>query len=222
MNPSLVVAACAVITMLLPPAVVAWSTANRYGGSTEHSYGQTSHTNAYGGSTSHAYGEGTEHTNMYGGSTAHAWGGGTEHTNVYGGSTYGAYGYGAAHTTAYGATAYRPPYPAGGAYYPYHPPVAVPYYASSGCYGCAAAAGAVVGMAAGAAVASANTTAAYNAGVAAGASATAYAMGVSYAALPGGCTTANVQGQAYYVCGNNWFQPSYGANGVFYRVVPTP
>jgi hypothetical protein len=222
MNASLVVAACAVITMLLPPAVAAWSTANRYGGSTEHSYGQTSHTNAYGGSTSHAYGEGTEHTNMYGGSTARAWGGGTEHTNVYGGSTYGAYGYGAAHTTAYGATAYRPPYPAGGAYYPYHPPVAVPYYASSGCYGCAAAAGAVVGMAAGAAVASANTTAAYNAGVAAGASATAYAMGVSYAALPGGCTTANVQGQAYYICGNNWFQPSYGANGVFYRVVPTP
>jgi hypothetical protein len=22
--------------------------------------------------------------------------------------------------------------------------------------------------------------------------------------------------------GNTWFQPSYGANGVYYRVVPTP
>ena len=96
------------------PLALAYSHANRYGGSTEHSYGQTSHTNAYGGSTSHAYGEGTEHTNMYGGSTAHAWGGGTEHTNVYGGSTYGAAGAGVAHTTPYGATAYRPPYPAGG------------------------------------------------------------------------------------------------------------
>ena len=84
MNPSFIVA-CAVVAMLLSPAAAAWSSANRYGGSTEHSYGQTSHTNAYGGSTSHAYGEGTEHTNMYGGSTAHACGGGTEHTNVYGG-----------------------------------------------------------------------------------------------------------------------------------------
>jgi hypothetical protein len=26
----------------------------------------------------------------------------------------------------------------------------------------------------------------------------------------------------YYVCGNTWFQPSYGANGVSYRVIPTP
>ena len=77
-------------------------------------------------------------------------------------------------------------------------------------------------MAAGAAVASANTAAAYNAGVAVGASTTAYAMGVSYAALPGGCAPGNVQGQSYFICGNTWFQPSYGANGVFYRVVPTP
>ena len=86
------------------------------------------------------------------GSTAHAAGGGTEHTNVYGGSTYGAAGAGVAHTYPSGATAYRPPVPAAVPVYPYHPPVAVSYY-SSGCYGCAAAAGAVVGMAAGAAVA---------------------------------------------------------------------
>ena len=62
-------------------------------------------------------------------------------------------------------TTIRPTYPV------YHPPVAVPYY-SSGCYGCAAAAGAIVGAAVGAAAASANTAAAtsnaYAAGVATG------------------------------------------------------
>jgi hypothetical protein len=111
----------------------------------------------------------------------------------------------------------------------------------SGCYNCggwstagAAAAGAVVGVAAGAAIASANTAAAtsnaYNAGVAAG-SASAYnaapvggtfAMGAVYAALPAGCISPKVQGSTYYLCGNTWFQPSYGANGVYYRVIPAP
>ena len=209
----------------------AWTSANRYGGSTTHTYGQTSHTNAYGGSTSHAYGQGTEHTNMYGGSSAHAYGGGTEHTNVYGGSTYGAYGAGVAHTYPSGATAYHPP----GAYpgYPaYHPPVAVPYYSASGCYGCAAAAGAIVGVAAGVAAASANTAAAtanaYSAGVAAGVAAAtaapvgAYVVGTNYAVIPSGCVTPNVGGATYYLCGNNWFQPIYGANGVYYRAVPAP
>ena len=137
------------ISLLLAGALcsshaMAWASANRFGGSTEHSYGSTEHTNRYGGSSEHAYGEGSEHTNAYGGSTAHAWGGGTEHTNTYGGTTYGAAGYGAAHTYRGGATAYRPPaYPAQPIY---HPPVAVPAYAA-GCYGCAAAAGAVVGVA---------------------------------------------------------------------------
>jgi len=220
---------------------MAWASANRFGGSTSHSWGSTDHTNRWGGSTDHTYGEGTEHTNAYGGSTAHAWGGGTEHTNVYGGSTYGEAGYGAAHTYPGGATTYRPPVPA----YPvYHPPVAVPAY-SAGCYGCAAAAGAVVGVAAGAAVASANTAAAasnayaagaaasssaYAAGVAAGAAAASapppppanYAMGGNYATLPGGCIMPTVAGGTYYLCGNTWFKPLYGANGVYYRVVPTP
>lgn len=190
----------------------AWASANRFGGSTEHVPGATEHTNAYGGSSAHAYGEGSEHTNMYGGSSAHAWDGGTTHTNVYGGTTTGAYGAGAVHTTPYGATAYRPPgYPAAPVYAPYHPPVAVPYY-SSGCYNCAgaAAAGAVVGVAAGAAIASANTAAA------------AYASGVNYAALPVGATPITRYGTTYYLVGNTWFLPAYGANGVYYRVVPTP
>jgi hypothetical protein len=108
----------------------------------------------------------------------------------------------------------------------------------SGCYNCggwstagAAAAGAVVGVAAGAAVASANTAAAtsnaYNAGVVAGATAAApagggFAMGAIYPTLPAGCIKPSVQGGTYYLCGNSWFQPSYGANGVYYRVVPMP
>jgi hypothetical protein len=26
----------------------------------------------------------------------------------------------------------------------------------------------------------------------------------------------------YYQCGNSWLRPAYGANGVYYTVVPTP
>ena len=105
--------------------------------------------------------------------------------------------------------------------------MAVPYYSAAGCYGCAAAAGAVVGMATGAAIASANTaaatTTAYAAGVAAGsAAATTYVMGHNYAVLPTGCTSPDVGGSTYFLCGNTWFLPSYGANGIYYRVVPTP
>jgi hypothetical protein len=47
-------------------------------------------------------------------------------------------------------------------------------------------------------------------------------MGAIYATLPAGCITPNVQGKTYYLCGNTWFKPQYGANGVFYKVVPTP
>jgi len=202
----------------------AWASANRFGGHSSHSWGESSHTNAWGGSTTHVAGEGTEHTNMYGGNSAHAYGGGSEHTNMYGGSTYGEAGYGAVHTYPGGASYHA--YGYGYGYGAYHPPVAVPYYGST-CYGCAAAAGAVVGLAAGAAISSANTTAvannAYNAGVVAGATAQ-YAMGVSYASLPTGCAEAQVNSSTYYVCAgsNTWFKPSYGANGVYYKVVSAP
>jgi hypothetical protein len=93
----------------------------------------------------------------------------------------------------------------------------------------------VVGVAAGAAIASANTavatSTAYNAGVAAGSAnayntaavaASTFSPGAVYAALPAGCISPKVQGGTYYLCGNTWFQPSYGANGVYYRVVPAP
>jgi hypothetical protein len=70
------------------------------------------------------------------------------------------------------------------------------------------------------------TSNAYNAGVAAGAAGSAgnagFAMGAIYAVLPAGCISPSVHGATYYLCGNTWFQPAYGANGVYYRVVPAP
>jgi hypothetical protein len=39
---------------------------------------------------------------------------------------------------------------------------------------------------------------------------------------PPGCAVSTASGTTYYHCGPTWFQPSYGANGVYYRVVPTP
>jgi hypothetical protein len=79
------------------------------------------------------------------------------------------------------------------------------------------------GVAAGSASTAAATSSAYNAGVAAGSVAsTSYSMGGVYATLPAGCITPNVQGTTYYLCGNTWFSPSYGANGVTYRVIPAP
>ena len=156
--------------LLVPPSAQAWASANRFGGSSFHSFGASGHTNSWGGSTDHLAGDGTEHT------------------NAYGGSTYGAYGAGVGHT-----------YPSGGSVYGgvYHPPVAVPAYAS-GCYGCAAAAGALIGGAA------------------------AAAMGGSYATLPPDAIAITRLGVNYYISGNTWYQPVYGANGVFYRVVPAP
>jgi hypothetical protein len=63
----------------------------------------------------------------------------------------------------------------------------------------------------------------YNAGDAAGATnVVEYTMGANYGALPAGCVNPTVNGQAYYLCGNTWFSPAFGANGVYYRVVPTP
>jgi hypothetical protein len=81
-------------------------------------------------------------------------------------------------------------------------------------------------MAAGAAIASSNSAAAtsnaYAAGVAAGQASASYSIGEIVASVPSGCVTPNVGGVTYYMCGSTWFQPSYGANGVYYRVVPTP
>jgi hypothetical protein len=47
-------------------------------------------------------------------------------------------------------------------------------------------------------------------------------MGGIYPTLPTGCMSPKVQSGTYYLCGNTWFQPSFGANGVYYKVVPAP
>jgi hypothetical protein len=94
------------------------------------------------------------------------------------------------------------------------------------------------GVAAGTANTAAATGAAYNAGVAVGAAGAApapttapagavpasgsWVTGMAYATLPAGSMAINKSGQTYYLNGNTWFKPAYGANGVFYTVVPTP
>jgi hypothetical protein len=47
-------------------------------------------------------------------------------------------------------------------------------------------------------------------------------MGGIYATLAAGCVAATVHGTTYYQCDTTWFQPSFGANGVYYRVVLAP
>ena len=47
-------------------------------------------------------------------------------------------------------------------------------------------------------------------------------MGVNYATLPAGSMTINKNGATYYLNGNTWFQPAYGANGIYYKVVAAP
>jgi hypothetical protein len=206
----------------------AWGTASGGGGSwTASGY--------RGGSASG--GEGSWSGTGFRGGTASGGGGSWSATGAYGGSASGGGGswhatssYG---TTAYGTTAYGGYHYYGGTYATYHPPTTVNYYGSS-CYNCggwstagAAAAGAAVGMAAGAAMTSSKTAAAtssaYASGYAAGSAASpAYAMGAIYPTLPAGCHNTQVSGGNYYLCGNTWFQPSFGANGVYYRVVPAP
>ena len=212
---------------------------NPYGGTATHTYGQgTTASNRYGDTATHATGSGqTNFSNSYGGSATHYAGGGTTATSAYGGTATHYAGGGWSATNTYGTTAYGNGHYYGGSYATYHPPTTVNYY-GAGCYNCggwhaagvaavgvtAAAAGTAVAMSA---VASANTAAAastaYSAGYVAGSTtATAYAMNAIYPVLPAGCTSPNVGGTTYFFCGNTWFQPSYGANGVYYRVVPTP
>jgi hypothetical protein len=159
--------------------------------------------NRFGGHSYGGYGTAT-HDNRWGGSTSANAFGGYSHTNMYGGHTTGVAGYGAVHTTPGGYSAYHPPAYGYGGYAPYHAAGVVPYY-HGGCYDCAGAvaAGAVVGLAAGAAIAH-------------------YNMGVNYASIPPGAVVVNQSGINYYQVGSNWFRPYYGANGVYYTVVPAP
>ncbi len=47
-------------------------------------------------------------------------------------------------------------------------------------------------------------------------------VGATYGYLPAGCSYNYIVGQVYYSCGAGWLQPAYGANGLYYRVVPAP
>ena len=49
-----------------------------------------------------------------------------------------------------------------------------------------------------------------------------FVLGASYAALPAGALAVNKNGQTYYLKGNTWFLPAFGANGVHYTVVAAP
>jgi hypothetical protein len=202
----------------------AWSHAGRYGTASGGGGSWQAH-GWHGGSASG--GDGSWHaTGAYGGKASG--GGGSWHANgAYGGSASG--GGGSWHATgAYGGTAYGGYNHYNGAYYgAYHPPTVVNSYYGNGCYNCggwnagAVAAAGVAGLAAGAAIGSAN---AYSAGVAAGTAAAdgGYLMNDIYAKLPAGCNYDPRNGAAYYACGPTWFKPSYGANGIYYRVVPFP
>ena len=227
----------AIITIVVSISVIwaqsmplgAWGHANRFGGATAHRFGATAHTNRFGGSWAHARGVGTAGTTRYGGTATHAWGGGATATTRYGGTATHYAGGGWTATGHNGVTAAGDyDHYLGGAYgWGYHPPAVVHSYYGAGCYACggwaaagAAAAGAGVSLAA---AHSAKESAAYSAGNAAAASvAPTYTMGAIYTVLPPRCATPDVHGETYYLCGNTWFQPAYGANGVHYRVVPAP
>jgi hypothetical protein len=163
-------------------------------------------------------GDGSWSAQGWRGGTASGGGGSWHADGAYGGTASGGGGYWHASspygTTAYGG--YNRDYGGydhyyGGAYSTYHPSTTVNYYGS----GCAACGGWAT---AGAAAAGVATGAAIGAGYAA--ATTAYAMGAIYPVLPAGCVW-----QAYaqvYECDGTWFQASYGANGVYYRVVAAP
>lgn len=124
-------------------------------------------------------------------------GGGAWHAGGFGGAT--AWHAGGVHGE-WGGTWHTDGWHAGGYYGAgFHGPVAVNHYWAGGCYWCGA------GAAAGAA--------------AVGAAAAAYAVGSLVATIPPGCGYRTVNGVNYYVCGSTWFQPFYGNNGVYYRVV---
>ncbi len=141
------------------------------------------------------------------------------------------------HADGYGTTAYRAPAYGGAAYQSvpygtayYHPPTGV--VASSGCYYCggvnpvaAAATGVAIGEGVGAVAAEDADDnefgAGFNAGMVASGPPT-MPLGQTYASLPPGCSLQTFSQSTYYLCGNSWLQPAYGANGVYYTVVTPP
>ena len=228
MNKMIIGLACLMITALSSGPAAAWFHAGRFGaasggGGSWHAEGFRGGSASGGGGSWH--GEGFRGGSASGGGGS--WSGegfrggsasggeGSWHAEgAYGGSASGGEGSWNA-TNRYGTTihgGYDHYY--GGTYATYHPPTVVNRYYGSGCYHCggwSTAGAAAVGLAAGTAVGAASARAA---------SADAYAMGGIYTTLPAGCTHRVVSGTTYYHCAGVWFKPSYGANGVYYRVVP--
>jgi len=81
----------------------------------------------------------------------------------------------------------------------FHGPAVVNHYYGGGCWNCGGAA---------------------IAGAAIGAAAVGLAVGSLVATVPAGCPYQVVGGTNYYVCNGTWYQPYYGNNGLYYRVVP--
>ncbi len=129
----------------------------------------------------------------FGGFHGGGYGGGGFRSDFAGGDAWHAGGF-----HGYGGTWHADGYHAGGVWgggYGYHGPAVVNSYYGGGCYACA---GAAVGLAA----------------------AGAYAIGANLATLPPNCYYRLLNGGTYYVCGNTWLNPQYGANGLYYQVVP--
>jgi hypothetical protein len=139
-------------------------------------------------------------------------GGGFAAGGFHGGGAWGAGGAGGFHAGgvdawhaggvggAWGGTWHVDGWHGGGAYGGgFHGPVVVNHYYGGGCWNCGAAA---------------------IAGAAIGAAAVGYAVGSLVTTVPPGCAYQAVAGTNYYVCNGTWFQPYYGNNGLYYRVVP--
>jgi uncharacterized low-complexity protein len=168
----------------------------------------------WGGVSAGRAGEGWAHAG-WGGVSAGKAGEGWAHAG-WGGVTEGKAGEGWAHEGYYGGAAYG-----------YHGDVTTVHntyvagaYPASGCWNCGAAAAAVGALAVGAAVGAAAVSAAQP-------STTVVvqqgpAVGTIVSSLPDGCQRMTVNGTTYYQCGATWYKPSFGADGVDYKVVNVP
>ncbi|MFM8294178.1 MAG: RNA-binding protein [Microcystaceae cyanobacterium] len=200
-----------------------WSASGYRGGSASGSDGSWSGT-GFRGSTASG-GDGSWSASGYRGGSASGGDGSWSGTGFRGGTASGGDGSWSA-TSSYGATAYGGyDHYYGGTYYGgYHPPTVVNTY-STGCYNCGgwyAAGAAATGALIGATAANVNNANTYAEGYAAGAVNTAYAMGAIYPTLPPGAMLQTIGNATYYLANGVWFSPSYGANGIYYRVVPAP
>jgi hypothetical protein len=214
--------ACVTAIVLPLASANAWYHAGGWGGGRSFNV-----SDARGGYASGA--DGTWNAHGYRGGYASGSDGSWNATGYRGGTASGGHGSWNA-TGADGHSYYGgPDYWHGGYYGAYNSPTVVNAYGAN-CYNCggwntggAVAAGVLAGTAIGAAASANATNQAYAAGVAAGQASVANPPGTLYGTLPAGCVYDPVAGVTYYHCNSGlWFVPSYGANGVYYRVVTAP